>query len=432
MTLTPRAAVALLVLALPVVLLGLPPGPGVGVTLLVLVVLVSLDLVYAGRVGAVHVTRGGARQVRRGEPATVALFVTNGGRRRVRGILRDSWVPSAGAVDETHRLDVAAGATRRLTTHLVPTRRGDRAATGVTVRSIGPLGLAAWQRTVPCPGTVRVVAPFVSRRHLPSMLARLNELDGRTSVRTRGEGTEFDALREYVDGDDARAIDWRATARRDEVVVRTWRPERDRALLVVIDTGRTAAARIIDEPRLDHLIEATLLLAAVAAAAGDRVDLVAYDRRVRAQVLGAPRGQVLARLVSATAALEADLVETDQVGMVSTVLHRAGRGALVVLLTGLDPTAVTESLVPALGPLVARHRVLLGAVADPGLAAMARRRGSAASVYEAAAAARTMTERARTVDLLTHRGVQVVDADPEALPARLVEAYLALKAAGRL
>jgi uncharacterized protein (DUF58 family) len=103
----------------------------------------------------------------------------------------------------------------------------------------------------------------------------------------RGQGTEFDSLREYVRGDDVRSIDWRATARRQDVVVRTWRPERDRRVVIVIDSGRTAAAASRTRLRLDTAFESSLLLAALASRAGDRVDLVVYDRRVRGRVQGA-------------------------------------------------------------------------------------------------------------------------------------------------
>src|SRR5690606_29512510 len=183
-----------------------------------------------------------------------------------------------------HRVDLPDGEARRLVTPLRPTRRGDRRADRVTIRSFGPLGLAARQVSVQVPGRLRVLPEFASRRHLPSRLARLRELDGRTAVQVRGAGTEFDSLREYVIGDDVRSIDWRATARRAEVVVRTWRPERDQRVLVVVDTSRTSAARIGDVPRIDASIEAALLLSALASRAGDRVDLIAYDRRLRTQV----------------------------------------------------------------------------------------------------------------------------------------------------
>src|SRR5699024_10930401 len=97
---------------------------------------------------------------------------------------------------------------------------------------------------------LRVLPEFKSRQHLPSRLAKLRDLDGQTSLLVRGEGTEFDSLREYVDGDDVRSLDWRASARRQELVVRTWRPERDRRVLIVLDPSRLAAARPASQTRL--------------------------------------------------------------------------------------------------------------------------------------------------------------------------------------
>ncbi len=140
---------------------------------------------------------------------------------------------------------------------------------------------------------------------------------------TRGEGTEFDSLREYVPGDDTRSIDWRATARQTTVAVRTWRPERDRHVLIVLDTGRTSAGRVGDVPRLDASMDAALLLTALASRAGDRVGLLAYDRRLRAQVQGRSAGDVLPAVTDALAPLEPELVETDARGLVATALSRA-------------------------------------------------------------------------------------------------------------
>ena len=102
------------------------------------------------------------------------------------------------------------------------------------------------------PASVRILPPFLSRKHLPSRLAKLRELDGAIPVLIRGQGTEFDSLREYVVGDDVRSIDWRATARRADVVVRTWRPERDRRVVIVLDTGRTSAGRVGVDPTAER------------------------------------------------------------------------------------------------------------------------------------------------------------------------------------
>lgn len=437
MALTGRAA---LVAAFGALLVGLllPGWTGLLAVELPLLLAIVYDLLRAAPVRTLRFTRSGDTSVRLGEQADVSLVVTNPARRPLRGVLRDAWPPSsrpvggAGKDASRHPLTVAAGERTRITTALRPTRRGDRQAARVTVRSLGPLGLAARQGGHAVPWTVRVLPAFESRKHLPAKLARLRELDGQTTVLTRGEGTEFDSLREYVPGDDTRSIDWRATARQSSVAVRTWRPERDRHILVVLDTGRTAAGRVGDAPRLDTAMDATLLLAAVASRAGDRIDLLAYDRRVRATVRGTSARDVLPAFVEAMAPLEAELVEADSRGMAATALRLARRQSLVVLLTGLEPSAVEEGLMPVLPLLTKRHTVLVASVADPRIEEMEHGRGSVDAVYGAAAAARTQEERRVTADRLRRHGVVVVDATPDRLAPEVTDAYLALKAAGRL
>src|SRR5699024_9729466 len=140
--------------------------------------------------------------------------------------------------------------------------------------------------------------------------------------------------------DDVRSIDWRATARRRSVVVRTWRPERDRHVLLVVDTSRSSAGRLGEATRLDAAFDAALLLTALAVQAGDRVDLVCVDRVPHLSVIGSTRTTVLHDMVSATAAVDPALVETDWELDARTIGARARRGALVVLITALDAAAV--------------------------------------------------------------------------------------------
>ncbi|GAA3232064.1 DUF58 domain-containing protein [Streptomyces thermocoprophilus] len=402
-----------------------------------LAVACACDYALAAPVRRLRLTRSGDMSVRLGDPADVTLTITNPSGRMLRGRLRDAWPPSSWQPGtevsaSRHRIAVPGGERRRVTTRLRPTRRGDRHADRVTIRSYGPLGLFARQATHRVPWTVRVLPPFTSRKHLPSKLARLRELDGRTSVLQRGEGTEFDSLREYVPGDDTRSIDWRATARQSMVAVRTWRPERDRHILLVLDTGRTSAGRVGDAPRLDAAMDAALLLAALASRAGDRVDLLAYDRRVRALVQGRSAGDVLPSLVDAMATVEPELVETDARRLTTTALRTAPRHSLIVLFTTLDAAPFEEGILPVLPQLTQRHSVLVASVADPYVAAMARSRGTADKVYEAAAAAHAQSERHRTAEQLRRHGVTVVDAAPEELAPALADAYLDLKARGRL
>jgi uncharacterized protein (DUF58 family) len=180
-------------------------------------------------------------------------------------------------------------------------------------------------------------------------------------------------------------------------------------------------------------MDAALLLAALAGKAGDRVDFLAYDRRTRAQVRSSGKGSQVGRIVEAMAPLEAELVESDPAGLVGTVLGTQGRARkLVVLLTDLNAAALEEGLLPRLPALTARHLLMVAAVRDPAVDEMARERGSAEAVYRAASAERTLDERRRITAELRRLGVEVVDADPEHIAPALADAYINLKAQGRL
>ncbi len=429
MALTGRAALLALLGILPVALL--PHLLTVVAVLLAIGVAACIDLLLAAPVAGLVLSRGGATACRLGTTVDVSLRVANPATRALRGRLRDAWVPSAGAGPATQPVAVPPGQWRVLTTTLTPTRRGDRAPDRVTIRSLGPLGVAGRQGRHEVPWRVRVTPAFPSRRFLPERLAQLRQLDGLAAARTRGQGTEFDSLRDYVDGDDVRSIDWRATARRQGVVVRTWRPERDRRVLLVLDTGRTSAGRVGDVPRLDAALDAALLMTALATRAGDRVDLLALDSRTRAAVAGG-RGDLMPRVVDAMSLLEPALVESDGRLLVSEVLRRARRRSLVVLFTTLDAAPLEEGLLPLLGALTSRHTVVLAAVADPRVEQLAQGRGELGAVYDAAAAERSRGERRRVAAFLRRSGVEVVDAAPADFAPAVADSYLALKAAGRL
>ena len=433
---------------------GLLHVPGlvcVGAYEAVLAVGVGLDLAQCARPHDLEFTRDGDTSARLGAQARVGLTVRNTGSRPLQGVLRDAWAPSAGnrsgepggaqdglprpgqlPVEPRHQLDLAPGAAQRIETVLTPTRRGDRTPDVVTVRSIGPFGLAGRQVSRPVPWRLRVLPPFNSRKHLPSRLLQLRETDGRTPVLVRGQGSEFDSLREYVIGDDVRSIDWRATARRNDVVVRTWRPERDRHVVIVLDTSRTSAGRVGDEPKLDSAMDAALLLAALATRAGDRVELLAYDSRLRTSVTSALPGRTLALFSDAMAGLEPSQVELDGAALTRHLLGQVRRRSLIVLLTSLDPASIHEGLLPELRQLARKHSVLLASVADPRIAELAGARGDANAVFAAASAELALSVRRNTADVLGRNRIEVVDAVPAQFAPALADKYLALKAQGRL
>lgn len=436
--------VALLALGvIPVVVLGGQAGTAylvLGGWVVLCVVLGVLDLLLAASPRRVVLERRLPARVRLGAEAVSELYVTNRGSRAIRGTIRDAWEPSAGLDRSRSPISVPAGERRRIVGVLTPWRRGDRRVSEVTVRAWGPLHLWGRQATLHAPGRIRVLPPFAARKHLPSRLARLRELDGMTSVMLRGQGTEFDSLREYVRGDDVRSIDWRATARRHDptggrgarVMVRTWRPERDRRVIVVIDTARTSAARIDDEPRIDTAFESALLLGALASRAGDRVDLLAYDRTVRARVQGATGADLLSRMVDAMAGVEPALIEMDWSAIPSQLSSITSQRSLVVLLTSIEAPGASRGLLSVLPQLTERHTVVVASVTDPETLRATIDRTDRETVYRAAAAERALLDVARVSAAIRRLGADVVTGSPSDLPPALSDRYLALKAAGRL
>ncbi|WP_327142985.1 DUF58 domain-containing protein [Nocardia sp. NBC_01327] len=431
MVVTGRLAVAAGVAALFVTFV-LPSWAGVLLATALLGALVLADLLLLGSPGALQLSRAALTTVRTGRGIEVELIALNTGDRTLRGTLWDDWPASAQPRNHAHTLNLPSNTRIRLHTELTPEYRGDRVAGPVTVRLLGPLGLAGRQLRRDVPARLRALPPFRSEKLLVSKVAQLQHLEGRNTTNRRGQGTEFDSFREYVAGDDVRTIDWRATARANDVLVRTWRPERNRHVVMLLDTGRVSAGRVGDGTRLDATIEAALLLGGLAAAGGDSVDLLAYDRILRAEVRGVGGKRLQLKLMHALAGITPQLVDTDYQGLLRTTLQRARRRSLVVWFTHLDAATVQEGLLPVLPVLARRHRVLIVSVTDPDVAAAAAHRSTLDDLYTAAAAENILTEHAIARETLRRTGVRVITESPDKLPAALADEYLELKQTGSM
>lgn len=403
-----------------------------GACLFGLLGLVAIDLCSAASPKNIHVYREVPPSTRLNQPTPVSLILHNNQSRPVHGSVRDSWQPTARAEPIQQRLRIPRKERRRVSMTLTPNRRGTLRAQTVTFRCFGVLRLVARQATVPAVGSISVQPPFESRKQLPSRLARLREMDGNSAVQVRGAGHEFDSLRDYVRGDDVRSIDWRATARRQDLVVRTWRPERDRRVVIVVDSSRTSAVRVEQGTRFDTSIEAALLLAALASAGGDRVEFIVLDRQVRARASSTSRGSILHQISTAVTDVHPTLLAADWSQIPVEVSRVSRQRSLVVVLTALDSAALQEGLFPVLPQLCRQHQVLVGSVADPSLQAMAQQRDTLEQTFTAAAAERAVLDETHLYQMLNSFGSEVVRAEPQKLPAAIADTYLKLKASGRL
>jgi uncharacterized protein (DUF58 family) len=302
------------------------------------------------------------------------------------------------------------------------------------VRVTGPFGLVSRQRARRLPGRLRVHPPFRSKEEAELRIDRARLLEvGLRSAAGRGGGTEFEQLRDYSVDDEFRRIDWAASARVDRPIVRTYRAERNQTVITLLDNGRVMAGQVADVPRVEHAMDAVMMLTAVATRLGDRAGLVAFDHQVRAVVPPGHGPHQFGRVTEAMYELEPALAESDYRGAFTTTLARFRRRALLVVLTDLVEQAVNEFLAPALPLISAQHLVLIGAVQDPEVLRWARATPeNPGEAHRKASAVAALAERERTVGRLRGLGATVVDAAPGRLAPELADAYLRVKAIGRL
>ncbi|HET6953327.1 MAG TPA: DUF58 domain-containing protein [Acidimicrobiales bacterium] len=415
----------------------LAPGGGWWTLLAVDAALVAMALVDAALAPAptsLPVGRGLPVAVTLGAAAEVTWRVDNPTRRAVRVALADELAPSLRATTRRVAARVPAGGSLRAGTEIRPARRGRFAPAEVVLRVAGPLGLAARQTALAVPGLLRVVPSFRSKDQAELRIRKARILEvGLRSAQGRGGGTEFDQLRDYSVDDEFRRVDWGATARVGRPIVRTYRAERNQTVLVLLDNGRVMAGRVDGVPRVEHAVDAVMMLTAVATGLGDRCGVVAFDREVRAAVPPSGGRAQLGRVIDALYDLEPVLAESDYAGAFAETLSRFRRRTLLVVLTDLVAAAVDEWLVPAL-PLVLRdHVVVVAGVQDPDVARWAAAPGAAAAtVYRRVAAVAALDTRQRTVARLRGLGATVIDARPRELSTALADTYLAAKATGRL
>lgn len=425
------------VVAVAAVASALVPGTVVVRLLVVnggLLLLAAADWALAPTGRSFDLERDLPRVVTLGSSAEVTWRVRSRRPRPFRIAVADELAPSLGAGDRRFRGKVPSRGALTVSTTITPSRRGRFRPRELVWRAEGPLGLAARQGRSQLPATMRVYPRFRSREEAELRIDRARILEvGMRSAKGRGGGTDFDQLRDYTVDDESRRIDWSATARAGRPIVRTFRAERNQNVVVAFDNGRVMAGRVNGVPRSEFAMDAALLVTTVATRLGDRCGLLAFDREVRATVQpGHGRGQ-LGKVTEALYELEPALVDSDYATAFSQMLVRFRRRSLIVLLTDLVEQAVGESLVPALPVIMRSHLLLVGAIQDPEVRRWADEPVTdQESAYRQAAAARTLRARARAASRLQAAGATVVDAPPQHLAAQLGDAYLEMKAAGRL
>ena len=401
------------------------------------------------------------RAILLGDEARVAVDVSNPGRRPVRVLLTDDLHPSLerradrGRPDRSERLDahgrrgasespgpddwkrgvsvrLAAGSSVRLTYRVRPRRRGFLRLGSVHMRSLGPLGLAWARTTMAAEETVRVQPGAAGRvqsaRH--AVRRHLREA-GPRPTRRRGEGREFESLREYAKGDDPRTIDWKASARHRGFVVRSYQAERHQNVVLAIDAGRHMRERVLDRERADFALAAAMTLAGRAKRCGDRVGTMVFDDRIRHA--SPPRRPDLGQMADLLAGVETRLVEPNYPLAAATLARTFRKRSLVVLFCDVIDEAVSRALVASLSRVGRAHLPLAVAIRNPALEAAATRApATEAEAFRRAAAEEMSHARAVALERMRRSGVLVVDATPGEAMSRTLDKYMEVKERGLL
>jgi uncharacterized protein (DUF58 family) len=399
-----------------------------------LLVLSAVDGLLAVPASRLSIDRRLAPIVALGVTSPVEWRVANRSNRAVRFWMADDFAPSLRATTRRIGARVPKRGAAEAHAEIRPARRGLFRIDRVALRVAGPLGIGARQSTVIVPGELRVYPSFHSRDEAELRINRARILEvGLRSAQGRGGGTDFDQMREYTVDDEFRRIDWAATARAGKAMVRSYRAERNQTVITLLDNGRIMAGRVDDVPRVEHAMDAVMTLTTVATRLGDRCGFVAFDSIVRRVVVPTRGRDQLGRITEAMYELEPALVESDYRGAFTETLARFRRRALLVVLTDLVEQAVGEWLLPSM-PMIARsHVVIVAAVRDPDVARWAAAPPDDPSeAYRQAAAVSAIAERARAAARLRGLGATVIDAEPGTLAPALADAYLSVKATGKL
>ena len=330
------------------------------------------------------------------------------------------------------RAMVPAGRKDTLTYAVKPMQRGEYDWGDIEARQRGPLKLAWGQWKIPRQEKVAVYPDLIGLRQLSIRLAM--QATGTLKQRRRlGVGTEFAELREYDVGDDPRFIDWKATARRSQPLVRVLEPEREQTLIILLDRGRLMTAQVQGLSRFDWALNATLSLALAGISRGDRVGIGVFDRKMHAW-LPPRRGQpYLRQMVERLTPIQPDFVESDYLGAVTQVVQAQHRRALVVAITDVVDKTASAELLSGLIRLRPRYLPFCVTLRDPLMDGRAKAEvETVAKAYERAVAIDLIAQRQAALSRLKQSGVLVLDAPADAVTDALVENYLRIKARSQL
>ena len=309
-----------------------------------------------------------------------------------------------------------------------PNRRGAAAMDALWVRWRGPMGLVWKQKTF----ALDIAAPVLTDlKWVRDQAVRLFARDALFGAKTQleiGEGSEFQALRDFQAGMDRRSIDWKQSARHAALLAKEFRTERNHNVIMALDCGRAACEPVGGMPRIDRFIHAALLLSYACLRSGDRTGIFAFDSQPRVTT-GAVGGLDAFRTLQAVVGrIDYSTHETNYTLALATLSGQLQRRSLIVVFTDFTDSTAAELMIESLGRLLRRHLVLFVVLRDDELEGLtAADPQTPDDVSRAVVAGTLLRERETVIGRLRRMGAHIVDAPAERVGTEVVNAYLDLK-----
>ncbi|HYU98288.1 MAG TPA: DUF58 domain-containing protein [Pyrinomonadaceae bacterium] len=318
---------------------------------------------------------------------------------------------------------------------LTPPRRGRFEFGQIVVRFLSRFNLVWCETRVGEAVTAVKVYPNMRR----AREAELKALGARSLVAShrktswRGEGREFESLRDYVRGDELRHISWSATARRGKLTTRQYQVERDQTILIAIDGGRLMTARIEQETKLDSAVHAALALMSAAARAGDNAGLLVFGRKIKAFLPPSRGHDHMDAALEALYSVEPEMIEPSYSHAFEYIAANSKRRSLVIVITDLVDEEGSKELLTSLRLLRPRHLPLVVTIADRDLrAVVSNAPETARDLFTQSVAEEIMYLREAALRLVESQGGLALDVTAAALAPAILEKYLQVKERGLL
>lgn len=310
--------------------------------------------------------------------------------------------------------------------------RGNYGFGNAVLRWPSRLGLVLKQITLPVAETVKVY-PNINEAKRYELQAQRNRQLGLRRSRLRGQGREFESLRDYVLGDELRHISWTATARRGKLTTRQYQTERNQNIMLMVDAGRLMTSRIEHLSKLDHAINAALAIGYVATSGGDNVGLLVFNRQV-VSYLAPQRGHgQLSAMTEALYNVKAQMIEPSYARAFQYLSQNCKRRSLVIILTDLVDRDASAELLAYTAALLPRHLPLIVTIGDNDLRALVSTEPKVvADVYKQSVAEELLQQREEALARITELGGLVLDVQAGQLSFQLVNKYLEVKERGLL